>query len=78
MQVLSLPLGLSLLVDSTLLLGRIPAITASVAQWLVIAVLAAAVLYRPLFFAPTTRRSLMHWLPAQHALLRPMVAFNAD
>jgi phosphatidylglycerol lysyltransferase len=32
MQVLSLPLGLSLLVASTLLLGRIPAITASVAQ----------------------------------------------
>ncbi len=68
MQVLSLPLGLSLLVASTLLLGRIPAITASLAQWLVIAVLAAAVLYLPLFFVLTARRGLMRWLPAQQAL----------
>ncbi|HQX65559.1 MAG TPA: bifunctional lysylphosphatidylglycerol flippase/synthetase MprF [Dokdonella sp.] len=68
MQVLSLPLGLSLLVASTLLLGRVPAITASLAQWLVIAVLAAAILYLPLFCVLTARRGLMRWLPAQHAL----------
>lgn len=70
MQVLSLPLGLSLLVGSTLALGRTPMLAGSGARWPVAIVLALAALYLPLFLVLTGRRGLMRWLPEQHALPR--------
>ena len=68
MQVLALPLGLSLLIAVTLVHGGTPTITDASAQWLVVLALTAAVLYLPLFFVLTTRRGLMRWLPKQQAL----------
>jgi phosphatidylglycerol lysyltransferase len=68
MQVLSLPLGLSLLILLTLALGRTPTVTGAPAQWLVNIVLLASTLYLPLFLVLTGRRRLMRWLPENHAL----------
>jgi phosphatidylglycerol lysyltransferase len=63
MQVLSLPLGLSILIAVTLGTRSLPITTSTTTRWLAIAVLAAAVLYLPAFFVLSTRRSLMRWLP---------------
>jgi phosphatidylglycerol lysyltransferase len=68
MQVLSLPLGLSLLIVFNLGAGEVPTITDAGAQWLVVAILVAAVLYLPLFFILTARRRLMGWLPENQPL----------
>jgi len=63
MQVLSLPLGLSLLIVATLSVGSLPITSSTTTRWLAIGVLIATALYLPLFFALTTRRRLMRWLP---------------
>jgi phosphatidylglycerol lysyltransferase len=63
LQVLSLPLGLSILIVATLLLGSLPIAPNATARWLGIAVLAGAALYLPAYFVLTTRRRLMRWLP---------------
>ncbi|MFI4970244.1 MAG: phosphatidylglycerol lysyltransferase domain-containing protein, partial [Lysobacterales bacterium] len=63
LQVLSLPLGLSVLIIATLLLGSLPITPSATAHWLGIAVLIGAALYLPAFFVLTTRRRLMRWLP---------------
>jgi phosphatidylglycerol lysyltransferase len=68
MQVLSLPLGLSLLIVTALVLGGLPATSSTTAQWLTMLVLIAASLYLPAFFVLTSRRGLMRWLPEGHAL----------
>lgn len=63
LQVLSLPLGLSLLIIATLAAGSLPITPGTTTRWLAILVLAAAVLYLPAFFVLTSRRRLMRWLP---------------
>ncbi|MBL0162134.1 MAG: bifunctional lysylphosphatidylglycerol flippase/synthetase MprF [Xanthomonadales bacterium] len=67
-QVLALPLGLSVLIGWTLLHGEIPTITDAGAQWLVVVAMIAAVTYLPLFFVLTSRRTLMRWLPESQPL----------
>ncbi len=68
MQVLALPLGLSLLILFALALGLVPITAGGAVQWLGLLVLAAAALYLPAFFVLTARRGLMRWLPQGHAL----------
>lgn len=63
LQVLSLPLGLSVLIVATLALGQMPITPGATSRWLAIAVLAAAALYLPAYFVLTARRRLMRWLP---------------
>lgn len=64
LQVLSLPLGLSLLVILTVALGSRPITPSTTTHWLAMAVLAAAAFYLPLFHLVTARRRFMRWLPA--------------
>jgi len=68
MQVLSLPLGLSILIAVTLAAGSLPITTSTTTRWLAIVVLIAAVLYLPAFFVLSSRRPLMRWLPKGHDL----------
>jgi phosphatidylglycerol lysyltransferase len=68
MQVLSLPLGLSILIAVTLGVGSLPITSGTTTRWLAIGVLIAAVLYLPAFFVLSSRRSLMRWLPKGHDL----------
>jgi phosphatidylglycerol lysyltransferase len=63
LQVLSLPLGLSVLIIATLALGSTPITPTETTRWLALAVLIAAACYLPAFFVLTTRRRLMRWLP---------------
>ena len=63
MQVLSLPLGLSILIIVTLSAGSLPITPSTTTRWLAIIVLVAAALYLPAYFVLTTRRTLMRWLP---------------
>jgi len=63
LQVLSLPLGLSVLIIATLAMGASPITPSATTHWIAIAVLVAAALYLPAFFILTTRRRLMRWLP---------------
>jgi phosphatidylglycerol lysyltransferase len=63
MQVLSLPLGLSILIIVTLAMGSLPITPNTTTRWLAIVVLVAAALYLPAFFVLTTRRTVMRWLP---------------
>ncbi|NCT66882.1 MAG: bifunctional lysylphosphatidylglycerol flippase/synthetase MprF [Rhodanobacteraceae bacterium] len=63
LQVLSLPLGLSLLIVITLASGSLPPTPGTTTRWLALAVLVAAALYLPAFFVLTARRRLMRWLP---------------
>ncbi|HEY0181065.1 MAG TPA: bifunctional lysylphosphatidylglycerol flippase/synthetase MprF [Dokdonella sp.] len=63
LQVLSLPLGLSILIVATLATGSLPIAPGTTARWLAIGVLVAAAFYLPAFFVLTTRRRLMRWLP---------------
>jgi phosphatidylglycerol lysyltransferase len=63
MQVLSLPLGLSILVVATLAMGSLPITPNTTTRWLAIVALVAAALYLPAFFVLSTRRTLMRWLP---------------
>ncbi len=68
LQVLSLPLGLSLLVIVTLALGGRPVTPNATLGWLALLVLAAAAAYLPAFFVLTGRQRLLRWLPAGTAL----------
>ena len=68
LQVLSLPLGLSVLIVATLSLGQTPITPGATSRWLALTVLVAAALYLPAFFVLTTRRRLMRWLPRGMAL----------
>ena len=63
LQVLSLPLGLSVLIIATLLSGAVPVTPSATTHWIAIVVLVAAALYLPAFFVLTARRRLMRWLP---------------
>lgn len=63
LQVLSLPLGLSVLIVATLALGSTPITPSATTRWLAVAILIAATLYLPAFFVLTSRRRLMRWLP---------------
>lgn len=68
LQVLSLPLGLSVLILISLAVGSLPMTAGTSTRWLAIAVLVGAAAYLPLFFVLTTRRRLMGWLPKGHDL----------
>ena len=68
LQVLSLPLGLSVLIVATLALGQTPITPGATSRWLALAVLVAAAAYLPAFLALTARRRLMRWLPAGREL----------
>ncbi|HJT98863.1 MAG TPA: bifunctional lysylphosphatidylglycerol flippase/synthetase MprF [Rhodanobacteraceae bacterium] len=68
MQVLSLPLGLSILIAVTVAAGSLPITPGTTTRWLAIVVLAAAVLYLPAYFVLSARRPLMRWLPKGHDL----------
>lgn len=68
LQVLSLPLGLSVLIIVTFALGSRPVTPGTTTHWLALAILAAAACYLPLFFFLTARRRFMRWLPAGSAL----------
>ena len=68
LQVLSLPLGLSVLIIITLALGSRPITPSETTQWIAMTVLAAAACYLPAFFVLSTRRRLMRWLPHGSAL----------
>ncbi|MEP6511238.1 MAG: lysylphosphatidylglycerol synthase domain-containing protein, partial [Dokdonella sp.] len=63
LQVLSLPLGLSVLIIATLATGALPITPSATTQWLALGVLIAAAFYLPAFLVLTTRRRLMRWLP---------------
>ncbi len=63
MQVLSLPLGLSVLIIAMLSLGSAPITPSAMTHWLALGVLFAAACYLPAFFVLTTKRRLMRWLP---------------
>ena len=63
MQVLSLPLGLSLLILVTLASGSLPITPTVTTHWLALAVLVGAALYLPAFFVLTSRQRVMRWLP---------------
>ncbi|GAA0716164.1 bifunctional lysylphosphatidylglycerol flippase/synthetase MprF [Dokdonella soli] len=63
LQVLSLPLGLSVLIIATLAFGSLPITPSATTRWLSVAVLVAAACYLPAFLILTTRRRLMRWLP---------------
>ena len=68
MQVLSLPLGLSILIIVTLAAGSLPITPSTTTRWLAIVVLVAAALYLPAYFVLSARRPLMRWLPKGHDL----------
>ena len=68
MQVLSLPLGLSLLVAATLILGMMPDTLHATARGLGVVVMWAAAAYLPVYFVLASRRRFMRWLPDAHAL----------
>lgn len=68
MQVLALPLGLSLLVAAALALGTLPESLRASAHGLGMAIMAAAAAYLPLFFVLSAQRRFMRWLPDAHAL----------
>ena len=68
LQVLSLPLGLSVLILMSLAVGSLPMTPGTTTQWLAIVVLIGAAAYLPLFFVLTARRRLMGWLPKGQAL----------
>ena len=68
LQVLSLPLGLSVLILMSLAVGSLPMTPGTTTRWLAIAVLIGAAAYLPLFFVLTARRRLMGWLPKGQAL----------
>ncbi len=68
LQVLSLPLGLSVLIIITLALGSRPITATTTTHWLAMLVLAAAACYLPAFFVLSGRRRLMRWLPAGSGL----------
>ena len=63
LQVLSLPLGLSVLIVAALATGSLPAMPGTATRWLATSVLVAAACYLPAFFVLTARRKLMRWLP---------------
>ena len=79
MQVLSLPLGLSILIIITLAVGSLPITPDTPTRWLAMLVLIAAALYLPAFFVLSARRPLMRWLPKGHDLppLRLKIALAA-
>jgi phosphatidylglycerol lysyltransferase len=64
LQVLSLPLGLSVVIIATLALGSRPITPGATTHWLALAVLVGAACYLPAFFVLTARRRLMRWLPS--------------
>ncbi len=64
LQVLSLPLGLSVLVIVALLCGPLPVAPVAHTRWLALTVLVGAALYLPAFFVLTARRRLVSWLPS--------------
>src|SRR4051794_1892017 len=68
MQVLSLPLGLSILIIVTLTAGSLPITTSTTTRWLAMVVLIAAALYLPAYFVLSARRPLMRWLLKGHDL----------
>ena len=68
MQVLSLPLGLSMLIVLAFAIGEVPDSLRGAAHGLGLVLMAAAALYLPAFFVLTSRRSLMRWLPDGHDL----------
>ena len=68
MQVLSLPLGLSVLIVLAFVFGEVPDTLRGAAHGLGLVLMAAAVLYLPAFFVLTSRRRLMRWLPDGHDL----------
>lgn len=63
LQVLSLPLGLSVLILVALASRALPTTAGTASHWLAIAVLVVAALYLPAFLILTSRRRLMRWLP---------------
>lgn len=63
LQVLSLPLGLSVLIIAALATGALPITPDTTSHWLALAVLVAAALYLPAFLVLTSQRGLMRWLP---------------
>jgi len=63
LQVLSLPLGLSVMIVVTLASGSLPITPAGATRWLAVSVLIAAAFYLPAFFVLTAQRRLMRWLP---------------
>lgn len=64
LQVLSLPLGLSVLVILTLATGSRPITPGTTTHWLAMALLIAAACYLPAFHFITAQRRFMRWLPA--------------
>ncbi|MEO7430858.1 MAG: bifunctional lysylphosphatidylglycerol flippase/synthetase MprF [Dokdonella sp.] len=63
LQVLSLPLGLSVIILVALAGGSLPITPAGATRWLAVSILVAAAFYLPAFFVLTARRRLMRWLP---------------
>ena len=59
MQVLSLPLGLSILIIVTLAGGSLPITPSTTTRWLAIVVLVAAALYLPAYFVLRDRKSVV-------------------
>lgn len=68
MQVLSLPLGLSVLVTAALASGALPDSLRASAHGLGMTVMFAAAAYLPLYFVLSSQRRFMRWLPDAHAL----------
>ena len=68
LQMLSLPLGLSMLIIPGLASGRLPVTPGHASRVLVLLVLGAAALYLPLYFVLTGRRRLMGWLPQEQGV----------
>ncbi len=63
LQILSLPLGLSVLIIGALASGHLPAMPSHASRVLALIVLGASALYLPVYFVLTGRRGLMGWLP---------------
>ncbi len=68
LQMLSLPLGLSVLIILGLASGHLPQTPGHASRVLALLVLAGAALYLPLYFVLTGRRRLMGWLPADRGV----------
>lgn len=75
LQILSLPLGLSVLIILALVSGHVPVTPDHASRMLALLVLVAAALYLPLYFALTGRRKLMGWLPEDQGV--PPLALRA-
>lgn len=75
LQILSLPLGLSVLIIGALASGHLPATPNHASRVLALLVLLAAALYLPLYFVLTGRRKLMGWLPEEQGV--PPLALRA-